>query len=419
MFANFSKTRKNWRFPPSRPWGPFSLISHLCPDFIQMSEFLYLSCPDVKLWWFSSFSQTFRKIEKIEDFTHPGPGDPFRLFHTCAQISSKWLNFYILVVLMSNYDDFLHFRKLFENSKKLGDFPHPGPGDPFHSFHTCAQISSKWVNFYILVVLMSNYDDFLHFRKLFEKAKKIGRFPPPRPWGPFSLVSHLCLDFIQMSEFLYLSCPDVKLWWFSSFSQTFWKMEKIEDFPHAGPGDPFRLFHTCAQISSKWVNFYILVVLMSNYDDFLHFRKLFEKVKKLKISPTPGPGDPFRSFHACAQIWSKWVNFYILVVLMSNYDDFLHFRKLFIKSKNLEDFPHPVPGEPFRSFHTCAQISSKWVNFYILVVLMSNYDDFLHFRKLFEKSKKLKISPTQALGTLFAHFTLVPRFHPNEWIFIS
>ena len=32
-------------------WGPFSLISHLCPDFIQMSEFLYLSCPDVKLWY--------------------------------------------------------------------------------------------------------------------------------------------------------------------------------------------------------------------------------------------------------------------------------------------------------------------------------------------------------------------------------
>ena len=311
IFANFSKTRKNWRFPPPRPWGHFSLISNLCPDFIQMSEFLYLSCPDVKLWWFSSFSQTFLKLEKIEDFPHP------------------------------------------------------------------------------------------------------------RPWGPFSLVSHLCPDLIQMREFLYLSCPDFKLWWFSSFSQHFRKMEKIEDFPHHGPGDPFRLFHTCAQISSKWVNFYISVVLMSNYDDFLHFRKLFENSKKLKISPTPGPGDPFRSFHTCAQISSKWVNFYILVVLMSNYDDFLHFCKLFEKSKKLEDLPHLSPGKPFRSFHTCAQISSKWVNFYILVLLMSIYDDFHHFRKLFEKWKKLKISPTPALGTLFACFTLVPRFHPNEWIFIS
>ena len=41
-------------------------------------------------------------------------------------------------------------------------------------------------------------------------------------------------------------------------------MEKIEDFHNAGLGDPFRLFHTCAQISSKWVNFYILVVQMLN-----------------------------------------------------------------------------------------------------------------------------------------------------------
>ena len=188
IFANFSKNWKNRRFPPPRPWGPFSLVSYLCPDFIQMSEFYYLSCPDVKLWWFSSFSQTFRKLKKIEDF------------------------------------------------------------------------------------------------------------PLPRPWGPFSLVSHLCPDFKQMSEFLYLSCPDVKLWWFSSFSQTFRKIEKIEDFPHPGPGDPFRSFHICAQISSKWVNFYILVVLMSNYDDFLHFRKLFEKWKKLKISPTPALGTLFACF---------------------------------------------------------------------------------------------------------------------------
>ena len=198
----------------------------------------------------------------------------------------------------------------------------------------------------------------------------------------------------------------------------FRKIEKIEDFPHPGPGDPFRSFHTCAQISSKWVNFYILVVLMSNYDDFLHFCKLFENSKKLKISPTQALRTLFAHFRR-AQISSKWVNFYISVVLMSNYDDFLHFCKLFEKSKKLEDFPHPGPGDPFRSFHTCTQISSKWVNFYILVVLMSNYDDFLHFHKLFENSKKLKISPTPALGTLFACFTLVPRFQTNEWIFIS
>ena len=82
---------------------------------------------------------------------------------------------------------------------------------------------------------------------------------------------------------------------------------------------------------------------------------------------------------------------------MSNYDDFLHFRKLFEKSKKLKIFPTPALGTLFPLFRTCAQISSKWANFYILVVLMSNYDDFLHFRKLFEKSKKLKIFPTPAL----------------------
>ena len=252
----FRQCRKNWRFSPPRPWGPFSLISHLCPDFIQMSEFLYLSCPDVKLWWFSSFSQTFRTSRK------------------------------------------------------------------------------NW------------------------------RFSPPRPWGPFSLISHLCPDFIQMSEFLYLSCPDVKLWWFSSFSQTFRKIEKIEDFPHPGPGDPFRLFHTCAQISSKWVNFYILVVLMSNYDDFLHFRKLFENRKNWRFSP-PRPWGPFSLIsHLCP--------------------DFIQMSEFLYLS--------------------CPDVKLWW---------------FSSFSQTFRKSKKLKIFPTPALGTLFAYFTLVPRFHPNEWIFIS
>ena len=293
-----------------------------------MSEFLYLSCPDVKLWWFSSFSQTFRKLKKIEDFPHAGPGDPIRLFHTCAQISSKWVNFYILVVLMSNYDDFLHFRKLSKTRKNWRFPPPPALGTLLLISHLCPDFIQMSEFLYLSCPDVKLWW-FSSFSQTFRKIEKIEDFPPPRPWGPFSLISHLCPDFIQMSEFLYLSCPDVKLWWFYSFSQTFRKIKKIEDFPHAGPWDPFRLFHTCAQISSKWVNFYILVVLMSNYDDFLHFRKLFENSKKLEDFPHPGPGEPFHSFHTCAQISSEWVNFYILVVLMSNYDNFLHFRKLF------------------------------------------------------------------------------------------
>ena len=308
MFANFSKTRKNWRFPPHRPWGPFSLVSHLCPDFIQMSEFLYLRCPDVKLWWFSSFSQTFRKIEKIEDFPHPGAGDPLRSFHTCAQISSKWVNFYILVVLMSNYDDFFIFAN-------------------------------------------------------FSKTRKNWRFPPPRPWGPFSHVSHLCPDFIQMSEFLYLSCPDVKLWWFSSFSQTFWKLEKIEDFPHKGR--PFSLIsHLCPDFIQMSEFLYLSCPDVKLWW-FSSFSQTFRKIEKIGRFPQPRNWGPFSLIsHLCP--------------------DFIQISKFLYLS--------------------CPDVKLWW---------------FLHFCKLFENSKKLKISPTPALGTLFACFTLVPRFHPNEWIFIS
>ena len=164
----------------------------------------------------------------------------------------------------------------------------------------------------------------------FSKSRKNWRFSQPRPCRPFSLISHLC------------------------------PVEKVEDFPHPSPGDPFPLFHTCAQISSKWVNFYILVVLMSNYDDFLHFRKLFEKSKKLKIFPTPALG-------------TLWIFPYFTLV------------------------PRFYPNE---------WILVKWWW-------------FSSFSQTFEKSKKLKIFSTPALGILFSYFTLVPRFHPNEWIFIS
>ena len=66
---------------------------------------------------------------------------PFLQETGCRQaIFQQSRHFYILVAQMSNYDDFLHFRKLFE---KIEVFAHPGPGDLFRSFHTCAQISSK------------------------------------------------------------------------------------------------------------------------------------------------------------------------------------------------------------------------------------------------------------------------------------
>ena len=146
--------------------------------------------------------------------------------------------------------------------------------------------------------------------------------------------------------------------------------------------------------------------------------KTFRKIEKIEVFPHPGPRDIFCAFHSLAPFSSKWVNFDILLVLMWKYDAFLQFCKLFEKSKKIEVFPHPGPWDIFCAFHSLAPFSSKWVNFDILVVLMWKYDAFLQFRKLFEKSKKLKFFPTPALGTFFAHFTLWLLFHPNEWILI-
>ena len=126
------------------------------------------------------------------------------------------------------------------------------------------------------------------------------------------------------------------------------------------------------------------------YDSFLQFWKLFEKSIEV--------------FH----FFLKWVK----------YDSFLQVLKTFRKIEKIEVFAHPGPRDIFFAFHSLASFSSKWVNFDILVVLKWKYDSFLQFWKLFEKSKKLKFSPTPALGTFFLPFTLWHLFLPNEWILI-
>ena len=40
-----------------------------------MNEFLYFTCPEVKIWYFSSFSKTFKKLGKIEVFANRRPVD--------------------------------------------------------------------------------------------------------------------------------------------------------------------------------------------------------------------------------------------------------------------------------------------------------------------------------------------------------
>ena len=130
--VNFSKNQKNWSFSPPRPLGHFLRISLFGSFFIQMSEFWYFTCPNVKIWCFPSVLKTFRKIEKIEVFPHPGPRDIFCAFHSLAPFSSKWVNFDILVVL--KWKSFLQFCKLFEKSKKLKFFPTPALGTFFTHF---------------------------------------------------------------------------------------------------------------------------------------------------------------------------------------------------------------------------------------------------------------------------------------------
>ena len=166
-------------------------------------------------------------------------------------------------------------------------------------------------------------------------------------------------------------------------------------------GNFFGSIHSCAHFPSKWLNLYILVVLEWEYEDFLHFWKLFKKSKKLKFSPTADLGNFFGSIHSCADFPSKRVNLYILVVLEWEYEDILHFRELFKKWKKFKFSPTADLGKLLGSIQSCAHFPSKWMNLYILVVLEWEYEDFLHFQKLFKKSKKLKFSPTADQGNFF------------------
>ena len=161
---------------------------------------------------------------------------------------------------------------------------------------------------------------------------------------------------------------------------------------------------------------------MSYYDDFLPFKGLFKNSKKIEVFDDRGPAEKCRfwTFHTFADFAAKWVNYYILGVLMSYYDDFLPFKGLFKNSKKIEVFDDRGPAEKCRfwTFHTFADIAAKWVNYYIIGVLMSYYDDFLPFKGLFKNSKNLKFSMTADLqkNVVFGLFTLLQILQPNEWI---
>ena len=128
-------------------------------------------------------------------------------------------------------------------------------------------------------------------------------------------------------------------------------------------------FHKCSYFSSKWVNFYILVILLSYHDDFLPFKRLSRKWTKLKISiDDRGPVEKwdFLLFSQMFILFIQMSGFYILVVLLSYHDDFLHFKTLsreWPKLKYSNDDRGPVEKCDFYCFYKCSYFSSKWVNF--------------------------------------------------------
>ena len=129
----------------------------------------------------------------------------------------------------------------------------------FSYFPNYAYFSSKWVNFYIWVALLSSGDDFHHFRRLSRKSKILGVFDDGGPvqMANFCSFSQFCIFLIQISEFLHFSCPMVIWWWFSSFQKDFQKVKKIEVFNDRGFVEKanFCFFSNFAYFSCKWVNF--------------------------------------------------------------------------------------------------------------------------------------------------------------------
>ena len=120
----FPESRKNWSFRPPRPCRKVSvlLISHFCIFLLQISNFFTfeLSCGLLVMIFINyyGFPESRKKIEVFDDC---GPVEKanFSYFPNYACFSSKWVNYYIWVVLWSSGDDFHHFRRLSRRSKKL------------------------------------------------------------------------------------------------------------------------------------------------------------------------------------------------------------------------------------------------------------------------------------------------------------
>ena len=360
--------------------NPFCKIERICPPelgtflalfthvhiFHPNEWFLYFSCPWVKIWWFSSFLKTFPKIEQIEVFIHRGPWDLYGSIHTCAHFPSQWVNFYILVVLERKYDDFLPFWKHFEKSKIL-------------------------------------------------------KFSPTAELGTFLAQFTQCTFSIQMSEFLYFRCPGVELWWFSSFSKTFRKIKKkkkkkknIEFSPTADLGTLLAQFtHMDIFHPNEWIFIFystdrskavvpVLVLLLVALWFILR-------------------GDLLYVF-PCVILFLCFSVLLVLRLLRLGKRELI--LVLFVRLFGLCLFGFVGFLFLLGSGKGCRlwlwQSLDFSLNFFLYFSLWVEwkYNDFLHFRKLFEKSKKMRFFPMADLRTFLTQVIHVHIFHPYVWIFI-
>ena len=153
----------------------------MCPFFIEMSEFVYFSCPGVRIWGFSLFSKTFQKTEKIEVFTHHGPGELFWLNSLMCPFSIQMSEFVYFSCPGVRIWGFSSFSKFFKKSKNLKFSPTTHLGNFSDSIYSCAHFPFKWVNLYIFLLSWSEnmriFFIFINFSKNW-----INCFRPPRTW---------------------------------------------------------------------------------------------------------------------------------------------------------------------------------------------------------------------------------------------
>ena len=213
----------------------------------------------------------------------------------------------------------------------------------FGSIHSSAHFPSKWVKLYILVVLEWEYEDFLHFRNFFKKSKKFKFFLPTRTWGTFlALFTHVPI-FHPMKEFVYCSCPGVRIWGFSSFSKNVSKNLKNWSFRPQRTWGTFLAQFTQVPIfhPNEWICIFQLS-WSENMRIFFIFENLSKTWKNWSFRPTQICGTILAQFtHVPIFHPNEWSCPGVRIWGYSS------FSKTFPKIKKIEVFAHHGPGELF------------------------------------------------------------------------